>query len=207
MQKIMIAISGAVVFFAVAAGIWFLTQEPPEPVGRNAVNVAGAEIGGPFTLVTSEGAEITSAELITGPTLVYFGYTFCPDVCPVDAAEMADATDLLAERGIEVTPVFITVDPERDTPEQVGWFADALHPKMVGLTGSPEQVKAAATAYKVYYSRVDMPESAAGYLMNHTNFTYLMMPDGIAALLRGDATAEDVAAEVERALRARGDIG
>ena len=208
MQKAMIGISAAVVVFAVAAALWLGLREGPEPTsGPMAVNVAGSEIGGPFTLVNSEGETVTSDDIIDGPTLVYFGYTFCPDVCPVDAAEMAEATDMLAEQGIEVTPVFITVDPERDTPEQVGWFADALHPEMIGLTGSPEQVRAAADAYKVYFSRVETPESAAEYLMNHTNFTYFMMPDGIAALMRGDARPADIVTEVERVMAARGLAG
>ena len=93
--------------------------------------------------------------MITEPALVYFGYTFCPDVCPLDSARNAEAVDLLAKRGMPATPVFISVDPKRDTPEVVAEFTTWLHPKMIGLTGTPEQVKAASQAYRTYYKAHD----------------------------------------------------
>lgn len=101
--------------------------------------IAGAAIGGPFTLVDETGATVTDAEVIDRPSLIYFGYTFCPDVCPFDAARNAEAVDLLAARGHDVKPVFISVDPKRDTPGIVGEFTDFLHDEMLGLTGSPSQ--------------------------------------------------------------------
>ncbi len=98
-----------------------------------------------------KGETVTDADVLTGPSLIYFGYTFCPDVCPLDTARNAEAIDILEERGQMVTPVFISIDPERDTPEVVGDFAVNLHERMIGLTGSPEQVAAASKAYKTYY--------------------------------------------------------
>jgi len=146
---------------------------------------------------------VTSADLIAGPTLIYFGYTFCPDVCPVDSQIMADAVDLLAERGIEVTPVFVTVDPARDTPTELGYFVEGLHPEMVGLTGSEADVSGAADAYKVYYEKVELQDSAAGYLMNHTGYTYLMTPEkGITALFRREFPPEQIADDIEKVLNA-----
>lgn len=115
-------------------------------------SVAGADIGGPFTLVDETGQTVTDRDVITGPTLVYFGFTNCPDVCPIDSARNAVATTLLEERGIDVRPVLITVDPQRDTPEEMAEYTDNFHPRMLGLTGSKEQIATATTVYRVYSS-------------------------------------------------------
>ena len=153
----------------------------------------GGDIGGPFTLVNGEGQTVTEKEVITKPSLVYFGYTFCPDVCPLDNARNAEAIDILEERGFDVTPVFISIDPERDRPEVVRDFAANLHPKMIGLTGSPEQVKAASQAYKTYFRKQnsDDPEF---YLVDHSTFTYLVLPEtGFVDFFKRDETAEQMA--------------
>lgn len=154
--------------------------------------VAGGYIGGPFTLVDAQGEEVTDAEVMTKPSVLYFGFATCPDVCPLDLARNAQAVDLLEERGIEATPVFVTIDPERDTPEVVGAYADAFHPRMVGLTGSPEQVDAAARAYRVYYAKQgDDPET---YLMDHSSFSYLVLPEhGFVDFVNRDEPPEVVA--------------
>jgi protein SCO1/2 len=156
--------------------------------------VAGAaEIGGPFTLVNGDGRTVTDKDVITGPSLVYFGYTYCPDVCPLDNARNAEAIDLLTERGYDVTPVFISVDPERDTPEVVGEFAGYMHPKMIGLTGSPEQVRAASQAYRTYYKKQD-GDDPEYYLVDHSTFTYLVTPeDGFLEFFRREATPGQMA--------------
>jgi protein SCO1/2 len=195
------ALAGAV-FVLLAAAAIFLALKPGEdgPLSPAAINVAGADIGGPFTLTDHTGARVTSAEIIDGPALIYFGYTFCPDVCPVDVAVMASAVDLLDQQGFKVKPVFITVDPERDTPEALAYYAEAMHPRMVGLTGTEDEIKAVANAYKVYYQRVDTADSAAGYLMNHSTLTYFMMPDGIRAAFRDKFPPEEIAGEVARIL-------
>ena len=130
--------------------------------------------------------------MITEPSIVYFGYTFCPDVCPMDSARNADAVDVLAERGISVTPVFISIDPDRDTPEAVGDFAENLHEKMIGLTGSLDQVKAASKAYKTYFKKNEGDEDY--YLVDHSTFSYLVLPeDGFVEFFRRDETAEQMA--------------
>ena len=156
--------------------------------------VAGGEaaIGGPFSLIDGSGARVTDTDVIDRPTLVYFGYSFCPDFCPNDLARNALAADMLAEQGHDVGLVFITIDPERDTPEVMGQYAAALHPEMIGLSGSPEEIDAAARAYRVYYGRAgDDPEY---YLMDHTTLTYLMAPGvGFLEFFRSDVPAGTMA--------------
>ncbi|MDH3665742.1 MAG: SCO family protein [Paracoccaceae bacterium] len=200
MRKMVMGLAGTVFVLLAAAAIFQAVKEPEGPVSPAMVNVAGAEIGGAFALTDQNGAEVTSAGLIDGPVLIYFGYTFCPDICPVDVAVMADAVDLLAAEGHQVTPVFISIDPARDTPKALAYYADAMHPRMVALTGSEDQIAEVAKAYKVFYERVDLEDSAAGYLMNHSTFTYLMTPDGAAALFRNGFPAEEIAGAVAQIL-------
>ena len=200
MRNAAMALGGLVFAGLVAAAIFLSLKQPVGPVSPAAVNIAGAGIGGPFMLTDHTGDRVTSAGLIDGPTLIYFGYTFCPDICPVDVAVMASAVDLLAGQGFEVTPVFITIDPARDTPEALAYYAEAMHPAMVALTGTEAEVRAAADAYLVYYQRVDLEESAAGYLMSHSTFTYFVMPDGLKALFRNNFPPEEMVGEIARIL-------
>ena len=161
----------------------------------SAVASGAGAIGGPFELVDETGATVTDKDVITDPTLVYFGYTYCPDVCPLDAVRNAEAVDILVERGIQTRPVFITIDPERDTPEVLAEFTDVMHPDMLGLTGSPEQVKAASQAYRTYYKR--QPGDDEFYLVDHSTFTYLVMPEtGFVEFFRRDATPDQMAETV-----------
>lgn len=164
----------------------------PRSCGGNAVAGGSAAIGGPFELMQPDGQIVTEADVIDRPSLVYFGYTFCPDVCPFDVARNALAVDILEEQGIDVRPVFITVDPARDTTEVMAQYSADMHPKMVALTGSDEQIKAAAKAYKVYYAK----GSGEGefYLMDHSTFTYLMLPEaGLATYFGRSSTPEEMA--------------
>jgi protein SCO1/2 len=201
LRKLVTVLAGAVFVLLGAAAI-FLAMKAPEDGPRSpaAIDVSGTKIGGPFTLTDQTGKRVTSDEVIDGPTLIYFGYTFCPDVCPVDVAVMAAAVDLLDEQGFKVKPVFITVDPARDTPDVLAYYTEAMHPRMVGLTGTEEEIKAVADAYKVYYQRIDTADSAAGYLMNHSTLTYFMMPDGIRAMFRNKFPPQEMAGEVARIL-------
>ncbi len=157
--------------------------------------VGGGDIGGPFTLVNQSGATVTDSDVITKPSLVYFGYTFCPDVCPLDNARNAEAVDLLKERGLDVTPVFITIDPDRDTPEVMRDYAENMHPAMVGLTGSTDQIKAASTAYRTYYKKQETGDDY--YLMDHSTFTYLVLPQtGFVDFFRRETAPVEMADRV-----------
>ena len=160
-----------------------------------AVATGTASIGGPFELVDETGTTVTDVDVITKPTLVYFGYTFCPDVCPLDAYRNGIAVDLLREEGFDVGSAFISVDPERDTPEVLAEFTEVMHPDMIGLTGSAEQVRAASQAYRTYYNKHDSDDEF--YLVDHSTFTYLVFPEiGFVDFFRGDATAEQMAERV-----------
>lgn len=194
-----IAPVAALVAAVFMGGLWVITQygaaSGPEQCSATKIANDGNKIGGPFELINAEGQTVTDADVITEPSLVYFGYTFCPDVCPLDTARNAEATDLLAERGMSVTPVFISIDPERDTPDIVGDFAYNLHEKMIGLTGSAEQVDAASKAYRTYYKAHD--KSDEFYLVDHSTFTYLVMPEvGFVEFFRRDTSAEAMADRV-----------
>ena len=137
------------------------------------------QLGGPFTLVDQTGRTVTDKDFAGKLMLVYFGYTFCPDVCPTELANMAAAYDLLtpAERK-QVQLVFITVDPERDTTQVLKDYVGNFGNDMVGLGGTAEQVKAAAKAYRVYYARSKETAGSSDYLMDHSGFVYLMGRDG-----------------------------
>lgn len=159
---------------------------------RRGTVAGGAQIGGPFELVSETGAAITEAEVITDLTLLYFGYTFCPDFCPNDLSRNAIVADMLEERGVNVNLAFVTIDPARDSVEVVADFTDAMHPRLLGMTGTPEQIAEAASAYKVYFRKSgDDPEY---YLMDHSTFTYLVAPEvGFLEFFGSDTTPDAMA--------------
>ena len=202
-----IAIASAVAIVVLLGVLYWLTMQGKSDdqfAECRAGQIAGgaAAIGGPFTLVSETGETVTEAEVIDEPALIYFGYTFCPDICPFDVARNADAIDILEERGKIVKPVFISIDPKRDTPEVVKDYTDALHPRMLGLTGTPEQVKAASKVYRTFYQAHEGDEEY--YLVDHSTLTYLVFPEtGFAEFFRRDTTAEQMADRVQCFLDAR----
>ena len=175
------------------ASAWWLNRAGDARFAQCSTStVAGAIIGGPFTLVDETGTTVSDTDVLTKPSLVYFGYTFCPDVCPMDSARNAEAMDLLFDRGYDVGGLFISIDPERDTVERVGEFTDYFHNNMIGLTGTDEQVAAASRAYKTFYAR--QPADNDYYLVDHSTFTYLVLPDdGFVEFFRREDTAEEIA--------------
>ena len=159
-----------------------------------------AKIGGPFILVDHTGAERTEADLKGRHALIYFGYTFCPDVCPTALADMLIALDELGPDAALVQPVFITIDPERDTPRVLKDYVGNFHPRLIGLSGNAAQVSKAARAYRVYYGKVDDPEAGENYLMDHSSVIYLMDPDGRYLTHFSHGTAPDTMAKRLREL-------
>lgn len=191
----------AVVCVAVGLGaMWYFARPnagaDPFAQCRGSTVAGGAgAIGGPFELVNAKGETVTDKDVITEPSLLYFGFTYCPDVCPLDSSRNAEVIDLLEERGVSATPVFISIDPERDTPEVVGDYAYNLHEKMIGLTGTPKQVKAASQAYKTYYKKQLSEDDY--YLVDHTTMTYLVLPEyGFVEFFRRDMSADSIAESV-----------
>ena len=165
-------------------------------------SVAGGNIGGPFELMDHRGQMVTDAQVLDRPALVYFGYTFCPDVCPMDVARNVVAVEILADADVTVKPVFITIDPARDTVDYLADFVANNHPEMVGLTGTAEQIAKIARAYKVYY-RKQPSEDEDYYLMDHSSFSYFMVPDvGFVDFLRSDLPPEVVVDRLACVLRA-----
>ncbi|MBC7738664.1 MAG: SCO family protein [Candidatus Saccharibacteria bacterium] len=158
-------------------------------------NVAGAAIGGPFELLDQNGATVTDTQIFAKPTLVYFGFASCPDVCPLDNARNVEAVQMLANEGIDAAAVFISVDPARDTPAVLKDYVANFGDTLIGLTGTPEQIKAAAAAFKVYYQ---VPAAATGdYEVDHTTLTYLMMPKtGFVDFFQRQTTSADMAGKV-----------
>ena len=162
----------------------------PEPVGEPPL--AGADIGGAFELTSEDGSTVRWSDFDGQWRIVYFGYTFCPDICPLDNVRNAEVVDLLAEKGYSATPVMITVDPARDTPEVMGQYAANIHEKMLGLSGSEAQIAQAAQAYRAYYKKND--EDPEFYSVDHSAFTYLVLPgSGFAEFFRRDVTPETLA--------------
>ena len=201
MRQVYAGIAVAAMVGLIAGSILYVrVQRAGDPYAEcRGGQVAGGSIGGPFTLVDETGATVTERDVITGPTLVYFGYTFCPDVCPTDAARNADAVDILANGGTAAKAVFISIDPARDTPDVMRDFTANLHDDMIGLTGTEAQVKAASDAYRTFY-KVRNPGDEY-YLMDHTTLTYLMQPgvDGVPAFMdffKSDMSPQDMATGV-----------
>jgi protein SCO1/2 len=134
-------------------------------------------VGGPFELTDHTGRTRTERDFRGQLMLVYFGFTYCPDVCPTDLQSIGLALDRLGARAAGVQPLFVTVDPERDTPDHLAEYVKLFHPRLIGLTGSAAAIRKAADAYKVYYAKAD-PDKDGGYTVDHTAFIYLMDRDG-----------------------------
>ncbi|SFR53680.1 protein SCO1/2 [Yoonia tamlensis] len=190
MSRLVAAVAGGTLA-AVIGGTFAFTQLVPAPACGP---VVGGDIGGPFTLRNDAGAIVTDRDVFSEPSLIYFGYTFCPDVCPIDNARNATAVDILADQGISATPVFVSIDPDRDTVDVLHGYVGNFHPKMIGLTGSHEQIAAVSQAYGAFYEK-----EAGGdpdfYLVAHATSTYFVKPEtGVVARFGRDDSAEHVAA-------------
>jgi cytochrome oxidase Cu insertion factor (SCO1/SenC/PrrC family) len=135
-------------------------------------------VGGPFELIDHSGHARTERDFRGRLMLVYFGFTYCPDVCPTDLQAIGQALDKLGADATGVQPLFVTVDPERDTAEHLADYVAMFHPRLIGLTGSVEAIRKAADAYKVYYAKVPLAKDAGDYTVDHTAFIYLMDRDG-----------------------------
>lgn len=163
-----------------------------------------ASIGGPFSLLDSAGVEFTEKNLLGRWTLIYFGFTMCPDICPDELTKVSEALDMLTKRGkvvgpaagADITPILISVDPERDSPARTHEYAQGFHKAFIGLSGPLENVTQVAKAYRVYYSKDETPGD--DYLVDHSIITYLMTPEGeFADFYAKNASATEIASRIE----------
>ena len=192
------AIAVAVAAIALVVVAFFAGQHYFGAFGTDESHRASAApvIGGPFTLTDQHGNTVTDADFRGRYMLVYFGFTYCPDVCPTALATITEAMNRLDEAADRIVPILITVDPERDTPEQLKMYASHFSPRLVALTGTPEQIAAVAKAYRIYYAKA-APQDADddAYTMDHSAITYLMDPDGAYLRHFNHATTADEMAE------------
>lgn len=164
--------------------------------------LAGARIGGPFTLTNQDGKRVSERDFAGRYRLMYFGYTFCPDVCPVDLQKLMAGYAALEKSdpaiAAKIAPIFVSVDPDRDTPGVMKQYVAAFHPKLTGLTGTPAEIAKVAKDYAIIYQKVEKP-GATDYLMDHSRLVYLFGPKGDPiALIPEDGKPEAIAAEIKR---------
>jgi len=189
---------GALVLAAVAAGAWYLRGDNAEIRSGGVVSGGGSAIGGSFSLVDQEGRRRSEADFAGSYVLVYFGFTYCVEACPLALLAMTQALDRVAPATADkVQPLFVTVDPDRDDPAQIKLYLSNFHPRFVGLTGTHAEIAAAAKAWRVVYEP-PRPAADGSYQVNHTTIVYLMGPDG-AFLRHFDhlSSAEDMAKALE----------
>jgi protein SCO1/2 len=162
----------------------------------------GARLGGPFTLTNQDGRQVTDEQFDGQYRLLYFGFTYCPDVCPVDLQSIGQAMRQLEKSdpdlAARVAPIFISVDPERDTPAVLKQYVAAFHPRLIGLTGTPEQIADVAKKYGIFYSK-EAKRGANDYMVNHSRMALLFGPKGEPiAIVPHDKGADAIAAELKR---------
>lgn len=192
---LMIGTASALVLLA-AGGIFLATRGDDRIAQCGASVIAGGmdSFGTDFTLTRQDGQRVTAEQVFARPSLLYFGYTFCPDVCPLDSARNAEAAAILAERGKDVQTVFVTVDPRRDTPEVLADFTSLFPGDMIGLTGTDEEIAAVNQGWRNYYKANDA-EDQDYYLVDHMTNTYLVMPGNRTVDFFSRDTAPEVMAE------------
>ena len=172
---------------------------PERESGRDP-ELPGPRIGGRFTLSTPDGREVSDRSFRGKWMLVYFGYTFCPDVCPTALSDMTLALQQLGPLADKVQPIFITVDPQRDTPRVMADYVGSFDPRFIALRGTPEQTAAAAKEYRAYYAVRRLGDDE--YAIDHSSFIYLMNPEGaLAKLLTSSLPSHQMADELRRIIR------
>lgn len=179
-----------------ATGALWLSRpvaDPFAPCRQTPSTGAMADMGTAFTLTDQTGARVSDTKVFDTPSLLYFGYTYCPDICPMDMARNAQAVTILDEQGVTTTPVMITVDPARDTPQVLAEFAQMMHPRMIGLTGSTAEIDAVSKAWRNYF-RLNNQNDAENYLVDHMTNTYLVLPKaGTVAVFPRDMAPQEMA--------------
>lgn len=186
-------------------GALFFLARPPRPahLAPTVVSTGAAAIGGPFTLVAADGRTVTDATYRGKWMLIYFGYTFCPDACPTTLTNMSLALQTLREEADPIQPLFITIDPKRDTAAVLSEYLKSFDPKIQGLTGSETQTKAAVQTYRVY-AEPQKVQSAGSYLVDHSSYVYLVDPQGkFVDVIEGATPPAEMAEWLRKSMRDR----
>lgn len=192
--KLPILIAGGLVL-GICLGLLLVPGALERVLPREVMRTVGtATVGGPFALTDHTGKRVTDQDYRGSYMLVFFGFTFCPDVCPTALQVSSAALDKLGAKAARVVPLFISVDSGRDTPEQLARYVSSFHPRLVGLTGTAEEIAAVARAYRVYYRKVNDEKSSAGYTYDHSSIIYLIGPDGKFVTHFTHATSADALA-------------
>jgi cytochrome oxidase Cu insertion factor (SCO1/SenC/PrrC family) len=163
-----------VLLFALALGGYALLASRNMVPGGSGT----ALVGGPFSMVNHKGEQVTEKNFLGKPMLLFFGFTFCPDICPTELQVMAAALTQLGDAGKDIQPIFVSIDPERDTPQVMAQYVGAFGDSFIGLTGNADQVAKMAQTYRVFYAKQDNKQDPASYLMDHSSIIYLMGTDG-----------------------------
>jgi protein SCO1/2 len=179
MPRLLLSLAGAILIALAAASTAPAQQADPDRAARYMDDLmwGRGHVGGPFALIDQNGKTRSDADFRGKLLIVYFGYTTCPDICPTDLMEIGKAVAKLGTAGNDVQPLFISVDPDRDTPAVLAPYVAQFHPRLIGLTGTPQQIRAIADSYKAYYAKY-LPPDGAVYLIDHTGFVYLMGRSG-----------------------------
>lgn len=198
-RTLRILLACSIALIVIASGGLAALMLIPAPLPQTTTSRTGA-MGGPFTLVASDGRTVTDQAFRGKWMLIYFGYTSCPDACPTALNNMGVALDRLGSDAASLQPVFITVDPKRDTPEVLAEYLKSFDPHIVALSGSKEQIAAVVKEYHVY---VEVPTgSGKDYVVNHSSFFYLINPEGkFVNIVHGDVSGEELAVKVKQLMQ------
>jgi cytochrome oxidase Cu insertion factor (SCO1/SenC/PrrC family) len=196
----LLAIAAASLLTGVVAGLVLFPTAGQRLFGSGADGAGGkvmgqALVGGPFSLTDQNGRRVTDKDFLGRPMLVFFGFTFCPDICPSGLQVIAAALDQLGPKGEAIVPVFVTIDPERDTPAQLKSYLASFHPRLVGLSGTSVEINDVAKKYRVYFKKVKDEKSSADYTMDHSTIMYLMDAKGQFVAHFSHATSADKLSE------------
>jgi len=173
-RRPILILAAIVLLIAAGLGGYVLLAGPDHRPSSSGV----ALVGGPFAMVDQDGRRVTEKDFLGKYMLVFFGYTYCPDVCPTELQVMTAALDQMGPEAARIQPVFVSIDPERDTPAVLKAYVGNFGPRLIGLTGTAEEVAAIAKSYRVYYAKAANSGSGTDYLMDHSSIIYLMGPDG-----------------------------
>lgn len=195
-------VTALIVTLCLSAAVYvgYLRVQMDKPKDPTYVVTAGLPIGGDFKLTSHDGQPVSTADFRGKAMILYFGYTYCPDFCPTELAEIADALRLLGDDAKNVQPIFITIDPHRDSQEVMAEYVKMYHPQLMGMYGTEEEIKPAMDAYRIYSAKTH-DEGDDAYLMDHSTFVYLVGKDGqLKSLLRYGTPSEVMAEEIRKLL-------